>query len=577
MDGSLFHDSLTGELVSELRRTAAPIENLFLTVGEHLGVAAASLGTMTGLFGTLAARLEGDDLSRSISCLEKVGQGVASIGHNSTGSLMELERMDTLLGTIRSRLARLSKTISEVQLLSINARIESALVADSTVNFSVFTHEIGRLSSLAEQGLADLGEELSGLYTLVSTAREGQRRFEQAHRQSLGAVEERIARGLASSEAHRQEAATAIAAIAEEACRVGTRIGAVVLALQIGDITRQRVEHVCHALDGLDESADTGERGGRKRLAVVCGLQAAQLTQAAMDLEDSSRSAVADLAALTEEAQCIASIGTRVFGGSDRDHGSFLLELAEQMSAGEMLMQGYTKARADTDGLIHAVSGRVAAMVGHVEAVHSIEIDLRIMGLNATLKCNRLGTSGRALSVIAQTLRAYAGSTVADASELMTGLESVIATAHALGTSGHGGEAAPDLTDLVSTMQVSAELLDAAGTELATALASLMETIVAVRSKLDRSSACLLEYADITLGLRRVAERLKTIAGDLDMDDPEVQSLREQLLNQLDGDYTMAREREIHWRHTGGGVDVGVTSLPVASSAAEVSVDDLLF
>jgi len=205
MDGSSFRDRSIDALIEDLRRAAAPVEGLFLDVGGHLATAAALLAPITDRFGALTGRLGEDDLLFSITCLETAAQGVESVGRNSTSGLGDLDRMDTVVSGIRSRSERLSKTIAEVRLLSVNARIESAHVANTSVDFSVFTHGIGRLATLAEQGLSELSAELSALASLVTTARREQRSFEQAHRESLEAVGDRVGNSLASSETHRSE------------------------------------------------------------------------------------------------------------------------------------------------------------------------------------------------------------------------------------------------------------------------------------------------------------------------------------------------------------------------------------
>lgn len=511
MDGSSGYINVTSASLDDLKQAAAETEVLFLHVGEQLGYAATALGTMTEVFGALRERLEKPELLHAIACLEEAATGIDAIGRRNAGSLADLEQMDATTILIRSRLARLCKTISEVRLLSINARIESALVADSTVDFTVFTHEIGRLSGLAEAGLGQLGEELAALSSVVTEARGGRQSFEQTQRSSLGMVGDRIGRSLDTAEIHRHEAAEAVTAIAEEARQIGARVGAAVVALQIGDISRQRIEHVCQALEGLDDPAAIGadtalsENARRTLMASLCRLQAAQLAGTADELDGGAGVAIANLGGLIEETGRIYDIGCRVFGGDGLGHESFLLDLAEQMQDAEALIRSYATARTNTETLVNAVSNRVSAMVSHVQAVHSIEIDLRIMGLNATLKCNRLGTGGRALSVIAQTLRSYAGSTVADAGELMAGLEAIIAAAQGLGRPADGDEGAEVLADLMGAMNGAVGVLKSTGMGLADALGSLAGVISDVVARLRDNAQSLQRVNSLSSRLREVA------------------------------------------------------------------------
>ncbi len=565
-----------GDTVIRLRRTASPIEPLFLEVGEQLNSAVNLLGGTSQTFMSLNDRLGGDDLRRSIEGLERAAAGIAALGEGNSGNLAELERMAALINEIGARLSRLAKTIGEVQLLSINARIEAAQIATSGLDFSVFTREIGRLAALAEDGLARLGDELAALGALIRDTRDGQRRFEQAHHESLADITERIDGSVSSAGSHRDEATGAVVAVGEEVRRIGDRLGTAVLALQIGDITRQRVEHVCHALDLLEEVLRDGDGPATPpppaeertmMIAIACRLQAAQLTQAAGDLDDRSRGALDSLKALAEESRRIAAIGTHAFAGDD---GSFLLDLSRHMQTADRLMRGYSGARAEMETLVRSVSDRVAEMVGHVAAVHSIEVDLRIMGLNATLKCARLGVDGRALSVVAQTLRGYAASTVADAAALMAGLDDIVTAAAALGSHADRGGGTAALSDLLGTMEGSAEILETAGRDLAGALAGLTGTSGQVCAILEASVARMDELAAIAGTLRQSAAELDEVAGDIDLGAPDIRRIQDRLLALFDNRYTMSSERDIHMLFAG--------EPPAAAPGnGEAGIDDLLF
>src|SRR6202008_3370068 len=86
------------------------------------------------------------------------------------------------------------------------------------------------------------------LVGMLRQATQTWRRFEKQHGQTLGALAARLSRSLGALAEHREKAAAASADTGVYSRQIAERVGTAVFALQIGDITRQRVEHVEEAL-----------------------------------------------------------------------------------------------------------------------------------------------------------------------------------------------------------------------------------------------------------------------------------------------------------------------------------------
>ncbi|MFX8453401.1 hypothetical protein ABTL48_20620, partial [Acinetobacter baumannii] len=61
-------------------------------------------------------------------------------------------------------------------------------------------------------------------------------------------IGQRLRQNLAAVAAHRRQAATAAMEIGRRSQAIAEGVGRTVVALQIGDITRQRLEHIDHAV-----------------------------------------------------------------------------------------------------------------------------------------------------------------------------------------------------------------------------------------------------------------------------------------------------------------------------------------
>ncbi|HEY0834088.1 MAG TPA: hypothetical protein VGE72_09295, partial [Azospirillum sp.] len=394
---------------------------------------------------------------------------------------------------------------------------------------------------------------------------------------------------------HRDNAATAAVEIGARSRRIAEKVGGAVKSLQIGDITRQRAEHVGHALDVLAQAlgrdgSGNGDGGGEawcaalsadQRAAVVaaiCRLQSTQAGRAAAEFEREIRSLAAALLTLADESRAIVGLGGRLYGAADRAGASFLADLAAELGTAEALMATCRAARAEVDRVAETASRSLADLVSEIEAVRTIEVDMRLVGLNTALKCGRLGDQGRTLSVIAQELRAYANATVEDAQAVMAGLRAVVDAAQALHRRGTE-QGAARMALLGQETAGAVARLDAVGAGLSSALATLEGEGGRVARVLADTAAGITVHDDVGRALRAAAQRLDALAASHGGagnggtgEDADV--VRDRVLAILKGHYTMASERDIHDLFT--GADAAAGRDPPAGKA-EANVDDLLF
>lgn len=570
-----------------LRKAFAPVEGLFQRAGEQLSHAVAALDGITVSFGNLSRRMAEDELASSTERMETVAAKVAQLASSVTTGLASLGELTTLTKGIEDRINRLNRTIGEVQVLGINAKIEAAHVTARNVDFSVFTREIGRLAELAGSGLAKLSDELSSLAHLVESARSGQEAFEKENQQSLTTIVHRLEANLQKVKERQFTAVAASAGLGEQSRSIAEHVAKVVGDLQIADITRQRVEHVEHGLDLvgrlLSPSSDEVQADlvAEQRIAVVaavCRLEAAQLRNANADFTGEIDQIVSNLRALAAAAEEIRSQGEAICGSAAVEGASFLTELSHDLDQARSLLEKYSEAHAGIGEVTRSVSAGVAEMVKYLEAVHSIEADMRVMGLNATLKCGRLGQEGRALSVIAQELRGFANRTAEDSAIVMRGLQQLIAHAETL-VGGGKGDNAVSISELIDHMTASVRALEAASQNLAAPMASLDRDSVAISGALTEAVAQVTSRPDCVQSLDQVVTELNDVAARVPKSDTDdVHDIRSRVLGMMKGRYTMASEHEIHELFDQIESGASVTTIKAKSApAAAADIDDLLF
>ncbi|WP_236783827.1 hypothetical protein [Azospirillum humicireducens] len=348
---------------------------------------------------------------------------------NLRQTLDDLTGLDGSGAEMAALLGNLSQIIGEITGLAINAKIQSVQIRSGADDFSVFNREIDRLHRLAEEATTQAIGHLAALQNAISAAKDGAAIFQRDNRTRLDDVGRRLQGSLDKLTACRSTAQQAARRFAGRVGEVSQRIAGCISDLQVGDLTCQRLSHIGTALDVLELLAESpqaaalppdlqwlAELDDRHRIdlsAAICALQIRQYGDANGDFGGQVASLKANLEALVRDADAIAREAMDLFGSSlalpdaGEDIGdSVLAGVANDVDRALDLLHRYCRSDDVLRERVVEVSHGFDAMGRDVLAIRSIDTDMRLMGLNTTLKCTRLGPEGRGLGVVAQELRA---------------------------------------------------------------------------------------------------------------------------------------------------------------------------
>ncbi len=158
-----------------------------------------------------------------------------------------------------------------------------------------------------------------------------------------------------------------------------------------------------------------------------------------------------------------------VYGDGSRRGQSPLTAFNAEIRAAITVLRDCEAQRQKLEQVAAAVDGIVRVLLEHVEAVREIEGNMRLVSLNAAVRCAQLGPRGRALNVIARQLRELTGETVIAAEAAMASLGEAAALAQSFSASS-SGEAAHQVAWLEQEATQSAQLLGAVDQRLNDAL-----------------------------------------------------------------------------------------------------------
>lgn len=335
----------------------------FLAIGDRLSEAVGIFARLGELFATLEASLADPQLGHAAAALSGVGSDIAGLA----AALLEEEGMLGRLRELNAQLARhievIRRTIRAINMLAVNAHISASDMAAEGEDVASFALRFKQLAGSARTTIAAAAAQCDRLGKALDAAQVRQASFMLEHDRVLALLAGQIEDCVRAMDERRAKAAEVSRVIAVGSQRISADVGTVVMALQVSDITRQRLDHVAQALaavaaepasDGAEaqEPAWCAGLGMSEREAIaieVCGLEQAQMGEAVRDFDDEVERATGSLRRLVREAEDLVALGGRGYGNGQQGFASFLSVLQAELDQALSLFGTCQRHRAEVD------------------------------------------------------------------------------------------------------------------------------------------------------------------------------------------------------------------------------------
>lgn len=559
-------------LIAAINELVRPCEPIFLAIGEALGQAMGRLNTLDADFSALAGRLDSGPAIQAEQALNAAVAQCGSLVEGSTAISTLLGRMQGDSIALTGPMSSLRKITGEIGSLAINAKVQAAHIHGHALDFSVFTTEIGHLHTLADGAIAQADNRLRALQDTIATTTAAEHSLCATKVGEVSRMQRQLDAGIARFDQQRVSARNAMFGVGERSRQIAAKVADCIHRMQINDLTRQRIEHVREALElvagvldnspALPEWTLALETGRRDALvAEICRLQSEQLDHAVRDFVTEVTKLKDNIHSLANEAEATAADARRLFADN-----AVLAELQADADTAGATLGAYAEAEAQVLGLIEQISSGFQAMVGDLDAINSIDADMRVMGLNASLKCGRLGNQGRALGVIAQELRGCSRRTQETASAIAEAIRKAADTAGSLAQRAEEGHtAAQALGTAIATSMVA---LRDTGDAIWRSLDDLVGGCSHVSGELGNTARGMSVHHDLERQAAPAVASLLAVARSVAVPPGMAESVQDDIRRLLEKSYTMASERVIH--------GIADSAAPAAASG-EVDVDDFFF
>ncbi len=386
--GAIVGGTVAEEILTEvLHRT----EQSFLAAGSDLAASVDVLRQLSGQFDRLRGTFGAENGGRLRALIGATRGHVAGIEGGFRSFLGASEAVRLAVRGVRVEVYDLDRVVRTIANVSINARIQGNGLIPPRPQVTAFIERLAAMAAEAEailgevrEAMAGIGAEMAEMDAVTQDLRD---ELGQSILPALGRFD-RMAQGVLD----RQDAMAATnAGLADRMGAINAEVSRLVIGLQSGDATRQRLERVrallAEAGRGVDAAVILNLVAALAGDAVTtAGSEIAETIDAADAVRQSAETAVAQARACYVDRAALAGGGAagEGFDGS-------IASVRHKLEAMRLRAAG--------------LRGRLGTILRHETALRQIGHQVRLSGLNAVLICAKLGEEGRALRELAQWLR----------------------------------------------------------------------------------------------------------------------------------------------------------------------------
>lgn len=554
------------------------VEGRFLEAGDVLGRAVEGVSALIAALDQMRDNLDADTVTTTTAELAKAAETLKSLPDSLDARRDRVGELVRFGDGLANCIAEMRQHLAYLRVFAINIKITSGGIVAAGPEFAIFAQEIYDCIEMGGAQLDAFNAELMSLDNALRGALAHEHDLARGCAALLPAVPDALTVSAGAIASHHAKIATVAVNVAALARDVQKKVGGGLAALQIGDITRQRIEHVQAGLLYLDESGEIAALAPEQQArayAFVHRLLGAQLGATAEDFHRDVSRIGQNVIGMAADAAELLRLRDLVSGQSDGTETNFLRSLEGNVGQALGLVGDMTAGEKAAETVSRSAALAARDLTDRIAGIQNIRADVQMMALNTTLKCSRIGETGKPLGVIAVELRQHAIHLEKSASRTVTALDGLFTAAEALGRKGASGDTGEGkAADAAMVLSGAVARIGKAGDGVETALTAVARQGADVVDMLRRAAQRFDFHKQIGSVLDTAAGDLLDMAGDDEIHTDDIASALRPILAKLAKQYTMAQERDVHRALTAG---LGADEPAVVIAPAADDPDDVLF
>jgi len=536
-------------LASRLESARQAIEGRFLEAGDVLSRAVEGVGGLIAALDHIRQTLDTETVSATTRDLSGAAETLRSLPDSLEARRERVLELVSVGERLAGNIEEMRQHLAYLRVFAINIKITSGGIAAAGPEFAIFAQEIYDCIEMGRTQLDAFNADLVALETTLRAALAQEQALGRNCTALLPAVPDALmASAQAISEHHAKIAsmATRVAAVARD---VQKKVGGGLAALQIGDITRQRIEHVQAGLTFMAEAqarAELSADQSTRLRAYVHRLLSAQLGATSEDFHRDVSRIAQNISGMAADASELLRLRDLAYGQDDRAEGGFLRSLDSHVSQALGLVGDMTAGEQAAEEVSRSAALTAGQLTERIAGIQDMRADVQMMALNTTLKCSRIGDTGKPLGVIAVELRQHSIYLEKSAAGALTALASLAETAVALGQGSDGEAVSGRSAAAASVLDGAVVRIRKAGDGVETDLEHVARQGAEIVDMLRRAADRFDFHRQIGSVLDSAANDLLVDVGSGDIAVGDIAPTLRPIMDRLLKQYTMAQEREVH-------------------------------
>lgn len=569
-------DGVLSGVRTVLSAVASGIDARFVQAGSALASAYDIVERLVASLEGVTNALDREAGEAAIGNMRAAADSLARLPHLQRDRQGDLETIGSATKALRDHVAQVQRTLSFLRICGLNIKVAAA----GAEEFSGFAEIMFVQLDLGAEQLAGFEREAARLLVEVTNMAKAEKLLASECAHVIPHVPIKLADDALALQQYQGETAALAGRIAEVARMIRAKLATALGAIQIGDITRQRLEHVADGIQTLAQTlAAFVEQHPDIAPATIEAVEGRIVALLAAQVEDTTADFLHEARSLSRSLRGIAPDASRLLAlkgdtTPEADGESFLLRLEQDIAGIDSVTSQLREAEEQTDRLGGATSVIAEQLARRLDVVRHVQSDVEQMAWNTGLRCRRMGEDGLALAAIATEIRQFSNNLGVISGRISQ-------TFAQLGTAAGAIRARREQDGKIDAGRTLAESLSSirAGSErMQRSLGGLDGEASAMVTMLRESTDNVNCEAEIGEALATATAQLATLA-DADADLPETAAtLLAELFGAIARTYTMARERDVHRRLTGDFAEQ-VHDEPAAEDATtdEDLFEDALF
>ena len=525
------------DLAAQLETARRVVERHFLSAGKMLTQAIEGIDALVASLEKLVEALDEKAVAAASHDLRGAAQSLNDLSENHYTRQRAIESLGGHRETLAKCVSDMRSSLAYMRAFTVNIKIVSSGIAEAGSTFESFAQEISDCIESGREQLRQMEEDLTilrdGLNAAVSQGSTLTSRISSL----LPAVPNELSESAGLMGEHYARVSAVAGDVAGIARNIQKRVVRVLQALQIGDITRQRIEHVQDSIRRLQNEPELQGFDGRL-MALGYGLLEKQLYSTIEEFHQEVGVVEAAMADMGEHSRELLKLRDMAYGG--KSGGGFLDDLSARIDQALVLVNEIEEADGTALRTGQETAASASQLSKRIAAVQGLKNDVQYMALNTTIKCAQIGDAARPLSVIAIELRDHGRHLETAAAAGLSELDQLNAAADALAVVRQGEGSAAE------ALGVAADLIRPARQRTEAEVGTLVlrgEELLAV---IDSSASRLAFREEIGDTLETVAAALTQRAACAPQDANGIEDILAEMLEQFGSLYTMAQERNVH-------------------------------